>query len=119
MFCFVGDRRCDVKREEFNKEMEETSLRQQRKNWLSFKSEKVQKELEHYEVPFKDYVTIKQAFDMINEIHDDFESRTCENCKHFYDVKKHKHYGYCARKGIPIEVEHNWFCAGFEPKEQK
>lgn len=115
-------------REEFNKEMEEPSLRQQRKNWLSFKSEKVQKELEHYEVPFKDYATIRQAFDMINEIHDDFESRTCENCK-YYDRDGLCNGGwymtndvYSSDSIVPnpeLYTKEDFGCNKFEPKEQK
>ena len=39
----------------------------------------------------KEVINIKEFNEKINKIYDDFESRTCENCKTYYKTR-HKNY---------------------------
>jgi len=46
------------------------------------------------------------AFYLINKIYDDFESRTCENCKHFTVdemIDPNNHFGYCDTEKTKID----------------
>ena len=52
-----------------------------------------------------------------DEIYDDFESRTCESCKHHFSQTIN--YGNCERNGTPTPTEYSWFCAGWESKDDK
>lgn len=108
-----------MNREDFNKKINEPSKKQERIDWLTYQSEQHKKTLEHYQVPFTSYVTLNEAFRMVKEIHDDFESRACSNCKHFEtrndyfnECMNHESPAYKIDESIPRTIS----CGEFERK---
>ena len=57
----------------------------------------------------------EQVAEYIDELFDEFESRTCKSCKHHFSQTTN--YGNCERNGTPTPTEYSWFCAGYEAKD--
>lgn len=53
---------------------------------------------------------------IIEEIYNDFESRVCENCKHFYDTEEEWQDGDCPMTFIDDKTM--CYCYKFEPKHE-
>lgn len=68
-------------------------------------------------------VSREQVINTINKIYDDFDSKVCENCKHFEVdeiIDLNKHFGYCTLEGsIAVDkiITINDGCTKFERKK--
>jgi len=53
-----------------------------------------------------------------NEMQQEFNNRTCENCQHYVESKTSQQFGHCLRKSdkptVYNTVENDWYCKGIE-----
>lgn len=85
-------------REEFNAQYEAESKKDERIAYLSFLAEKNPK------VNLMTFVSFGQAVNMLKEVYEDFESRTCTTCKHCDEVKERLIHCSYFEQYMPIEI---------------
>lgn len=77
--------------------------------------------IEQIERKATEYGIDSSAWNLIEEIVTDFKSRTCENCKWYYEPRKNCKYGYCKKllDDEEFRVDDKKFgCLKFERKER-
>ena len=65
------------------------------------------------------YTGFAEAHSFIEDVYDDFESRTCENCKHFNILDYTESHGRCKNRSLTVhnrQVPKSFGCNKWERK---